>query len=73
MVLNYSLLQNGFPPLIIKKETKSKYIEFLGNQDVDGFFHFAEELLMKEERIIQVFQNMKKEENNFLKYNKHQK
>lgn len=38
MVMNYSLLQHGFPPLIIEKETKAQYIEFLGNQDVDVFF-----------------------------------
>ena len=37
MVFNYSLLQNGFPPLVIEKETKDEYIEFLGNQDLDGF------------------------------------
>ena len=36
MIMNYSLLQQGFPPLIIEKETKAQYIEFLGNQDVDG-------------------------------------
>ena len=61
MVLNYSLLQQGFPPLIIEKETKAEYIEFLGNQDLDGFSHFAKSLLEKEQRRMQAFQSMDKE------------
>ena len=67
MVLNYSLLQQGFPPLIIEKETKAEYIEFLGNQDVDGFFRFAKALLEKEQRRMQGFQNMEQEKIKFPK------
>lgn len=67
MVLNYSLLQQGFPPLIIEKETKAEYIEFLGNQDVDGFFRFAKVLLEKEQRRMQGFQNMEQEKIKFPK------
>ena len=62
MVLNYSLLQQGFPPLIIEKETKAEYIEFLGNQDLEGFFHFAKKLLAKEEKRSQAFKNMTNEQ-----------
>lgn len=65
MVLNYSLLQQGFPPLIIEKETKAEYIEFLGNQDVEGFFTFAKVLLEKEQRRMQGFQNMEQEKIKF--------
>ncbi|MFW3480865.1 Fic family protein [Aerococcus urinaeequi] len=61
MVMNYSLLQQGFPPLIIEKETKAQYIEFLGNQDVDGFVQFAKEILEKEHKRMQAFQNMDSE------------
>ena len=60
-VLNYSLLQQGFPPLIIEKETKAQYIEFLGNQDVDGFVQFAKALLDKEQKRMQAFRNMDQE------------
>lgn len=67
MVLNYSLLQQGFPPLIIEKETKAEYIEFLGNQDVDGFFRFAKVLLEKEQKRMQGFQNMEQEKIKFPK------
>ena len=62
MVLNYSLLQQGFPPLIIEKETKAEYIEFLGNQDLDGFFNFSKELIEKEQKRMQGFQNMDSEQ-----------
>lgn len=61
MIMNYSLLQQGFPPLIIEKETKAQYIEFLGNQDVDGFVQFAKALLDKEEKRMQAFRNMDQE------------
>ena len=61
MVLNYSLLQQGFPPLIIEKETKATYIELLASQDLNGFMSFANEILAKEQRRMQYFQNMDQE------------
>lgn len=62
MVLNYSLLQQGFPPLIIEKETKAQYIEFLGTQDVDGFVQFAREILEKEKKRMRAFKNQEQEQ-----------
>lgn len=56
-----SLLQEGFPSLIIEKETKAQYVEFLANQDVEGFFQFAKERLDKEQNRMQAFQNMDEE------------
>ena len=61
MIMNYSLLQQGFPPLIIEKETKAEYIEFLGTQDLDGFVRFAKEILEKEQKRMQAFRNMDQE------------
>jgi len=61
MILNYSLLQQGFPPLIIEKETKATYIELLAKQDLNGFMSFANEILAKEQRRMQAFQNMDQE------------
>ena len=61
MVMMYSLLQEGFPSLIIEKETKAQYVEFLANQDVEGFFQFAKERLDKEQNRMQAFQNMDEE------------
>lgn len=62
MVMNYSLLQQGFPPLIIEKETKAQYIEFLGTQDVDGFVQFAREILEKEKKRMRAFKNQEQEQ-----------
>ena len=62
MILNYSLLQQGFPPLIIEKETKATYIELLAKQDLNGFMSFANEILSKEQKRMQSFQNMNQEQ-----------
>jgi Fic family protein len=62
MIMMYSLLQEGFPPLIIEKETKAQYVEFLANQDIDGFFQFAKERLDKEQKRMQAFHNMDQEQ-----------
>ena len=61
MILNYSLLQQGFPPLIIEKETKATYIELLAKQDLNGFMSFANAILVKEQKRMQYFQNMDQE------------
>ncbi|MFL2138999.1 Fic family protein [Desemzia sp. FAM 23991] len=62
IVMMYSLLQEGFPPLIIEKETKAQYVELLANQDVEGFLQFAKERLDKEKKRMQAFHNMDKEQ-----------
>ena len=62
MVFNYSLLQNGYLPLVIEKETISEYIEFLGNQDLDGFYKFALELLEQAQKRLIAFQNQEQEQ-----------
>ena len=61
VLMNYSLLQEGFPPLIIEKETKATYIELLAKQDLRGFMSFANEILAKEQKRMQAFQNMDQE------------
>ena len=61
MLMNYSLLQEGFPPLIIDKETKATYVELLANQDSSGFLSFAKEILAKELKRMQAFQNRDQE------------
>lgn len=65
VLMNYSLLQEGFPPLIIEKETKATYIELLANQNLEGFLKFAEEILEKEKQRMQAFENMKEEQIDF--------
>ena len=62
VIMNYSLLQEGFPPLIIEKETKATYVELLAKQDLKGFMSFANEILSKEQKRMQSFQNMNQEQ-----------
>ena len=59
--MNYLLLQEGFPPLIIEKETEAIYIELLAKQDLNGFMSFANAILVKEQKRMQAFQNMDQE------------
>ena len=61
MLMNYTLLQESFPPLIIEKEKKAIYIELLAKQDLDGFVFFAKEVLEKEKQRMKAFQNMDQE------------
>jgi len=61
MLMNYSLLQEGFPPLIIEKEAKAIYIELLAKQDLSGFMSFAQGILVNEHKRMKSFQNIDKE------------
>jgi Fic family protein len=61
MLTNYSSLQEGFPPLIIEKETKATYVELLAKPDISGFLSFAQEILAKEQKRMQAFENMNHE------------
>lgn len=61
MMMNYSLLQERFPPLIIEKDTKAQYVEILATQDVDSFVTFAKSILDKETKRMIAFQNMDQE------------
>lgn len=51
MMMNYSLLQNGLPPLIIQKEQKVDYINMLSDVNKDDFYSFVLPLL-EEEKVI---------------------
>jgi Fic family protein len=62
MLMNYSLLQERFPPLIIEKEAKAIYIELLAKQDLAGFMSFAKEIIAKEKKRMKAFQNMDQEQ-----------
>ena len=62
VIMNYSLLQEGFPPLIIEKETKATYIELLAKKDLDGFMSLAKEILVKEQKRIKAVQNRDQEQ-----------
>lgn len=64
MIMNYSLLENDFSPLIIKKENRSSYTELLheaqtknfpSESDIDNFYDFAIPLMNEEQKRIEAF------------------
>lgn len=69
MVMNYSLLENGLPPLIINKENKGVYNQILheaqikafpSETDIEAFYTFAKAFLQIEKKRIQSFNEKEK-------------
>ncbi|GAE32840.1 hypothetical protein JCM9152_4425 [Halalkalibacter hemicellulosilyticusJCM 9152] len=60
--MNYSLLQKGLPPLIIKGENKIEYINILANENVEQFCQFSSEVLQREAERLESFMNMERNE-----------
>lgn len=55
ILLNYELLKNNLPPVVITKEDRVKYFEFLKNNDNVGFSQWLKELSIIEEERMQKF------------------
>lgn len=55
LLLNYELLKNNVTPVVISKEDRVKYFEFLRNIDDAGFAEWLRELSDKEEERIKKF------------------
>lgn len=54
LLINYELLKNNLPPVVIPKDDRVKYFEFLRNNDVIGFATWLKELSNNErKRMIQ--------------------
>lgn len=62
MLLNYSLLQHGFAPLIINSKDKATYLRFLTEQDTNSFSHFIEAALQEEQQRLQRFANKEQQQ-----------
>lgn len=50
LLINYELLKNNLPPVVIAKEDRVKYFEFLKNSDITGLSKWLKELSMAEKR-----------------------
>ena len=48
LLLNYELLKNDIPPVVISKEERVKYFEFLKNNDSTGLAEWLKELSTEE-------------------------
>lgn len=44
LLMNYELLKNNLPPVVISKDDRVKYFEFLRNKDVQGMASWLKEL-----------------------------
>jgi len=55
LLLNYELLKNDLPPVVITKEDRVKYFEFLKNNDVTHLAEWFRELSSKEKERIEKF------------------
>lgn len=75
MVMNYSLLENGLPPLIIDKENKGLYNKILheaqlksfpAEEDIEMFYELIHPFLQNEKKRIESF--LYKEKNQMIGY-----
>lgn len=55
LLLNYELLKNNIAPIVITKEDRVKYFEFLKNNDDLGLAYWLKELSLKEQDRIEKF------------------
>lgn len=73
MLINYELLKNNLPPVVIAKEDRVKYFEFLRNNDSKGLAEWLKELSTREEERMKsldinsykIFINIKKVPNQY--------
>jgi len=44
LLINYELMKNNLPPIVISKDDRVKYFEYIRNNDIDGFAEWIREL-----------------------------
>lgn len=55
LIINYELIKNNLPPVVINKEDRVRYFEFLRNNDITGFAEWFKELSIKEKERMEKF------------------
>ena len=55
LLINYELLKNNLPPVVIAKENRVKYFEFLRNNEVNELAEWLKELSTREEERMEKF------------------
>lgn len=56
LLLNYELLRQGYAPIVIPKEERTRYFNLLAGCDIKGLASFFQELNQEEEKILQEFE-----------------
>ena len=60
LLINYELLKNNLPPIVISKEDRVKYFELLKNNDINGFAKWLKDLSNREKQRMEKFDIKKK-------------
>lgn len=55
LLINYELLKNNMVPVVISKDDRVKYFEFLRNSDSNGLKKWIKELSIREEERMKRF------------------
>lgn len=57
LLINFELLKNNIPPIVIPKEERTKYFEFLRNKDIEGLANWLKTLSESEKNRIESFKS----------------
>lgn len=57
LLINFELLKNNIPPIVIPKEERTKYFEFLRNKDVEGLANWLRALSENEKERMESFKS----------------
>ena len=55
LLINYELIKNNLPPVVIQEEDRVKYFEYLKNNDIIGFAEWIKELSNLETERLKTF------------------
>lgn len=58
LLINYELLKNNLPPIIIPIDKRDDYFRYIANYDEESLVHMIKELIQYELKRIQEFKNM---------------
>lgn len=61
LILNFELLRNNMPPIVIPKDDRIKYFEMLATQNSQGLADFFRELCQEEQKRIEMLTGYQKE------------
>ena len=55
LLINYELIKSNLPPIVISKDDRVKYFEYIRNNDIDGFAEWIKELSTEETERLKTF------------------
>mgnify|MGYP002794459665 FL=1 len=58
LLINYELLKNNLPPIVIPIDKRDAYFQYIANYDEESFVYMIKDLMQYELERIQEFKNM---------------